>query len=672
MIFGRILLQRQIDKAKKNGRDIDWDEAYEEVIADSCESFLRDSNAVEKIAELNLKDAGLAQKIKQFIKNMLKSLRELMNGVNPETYEGKIVSDMESSLQKLYDLWTDALIDAGEAYSGGVSVADSSGSVKEHADNDVLYSERMKKVDDTVDKAIKQKGNLGVKYNQERISEVPADISAIVDAASDGRINLIGKYVAINGSDIWHEFERHTDVENETGRRQIPLTAETIKEAVMAIYKPDVVESLFSTSQNPTQRQSFAYAKKSPNGYYIVVEAVGGKTNPNVVPVEILQFSEAKWDEMISKGKTLGELLFENDTKKRNSLDVAFNKKNRVIVAQFASKEAIANTPHSPRFTNSIPQPDDSVNRGTEKNSLRNVEPIETDDYVKMYHYFGSTKNYDVAGYMLGNGMMLDFSGKHWGDDYSTSRQVDHRDIQEVLDNRGNNGVNAMVDMIGDGNIRLMPEVGGINLAVKPNATQMSQLRGYINHFKGEVTIDIDEVGGDTIHSFSYTRGTSSAKVLADIKAYFDEGIVPEQNENGETDIRQFLYSDRDADALTNREILANTLESAAQTEREKLMLEKYKAKLADIEIDQTELDRTNAELRELYFATGKRNTARIEALEARKDKLQKRINNADSWLLKYDAMKPIKDLVQREKAAAYKQKADPQKESLLFKNIYL
>ena len=58
---------------------------------------------------------------------------------------------------------------------------------------------------------------------------------------------------------------------------------------------------------------------------------------------------------MISTGKTLGELLYENDTEKREALDVEFNKKNRVTVAQFASKEAIANTPRSPRFTNSIP-----------------------------------------------------------------------------------------------------------------------------------------------------------------------------------------------------------------------------------------------------------------------------------------------------------------------------
>lgn len=186
------------------------------------------------------------------------------------------------------------------------------------------------------------------------------------------------------------------------------------------------------------------------------------------------------------------------------------------------------------------------------KYSDREVAEISNADYREMYDHFGATKNYDVAGYMLQNGVMLDFSGKHWGDDYSTSRQVDHRDIQEVLGNRGsNNGVNAMIDMIGNGNIRLMPEVGGINLAVKPNATQMSQLRGYINHFRGEVEIDIDAVGGDTIHSFSYTRGTSSTKILADIKAYFDEGIVPKQKAEGETDIRQFLYSDRVTDKET-------------------------------------------------------------------------------------------------------------------------
>ena len=113
------LVREQIQKAANNGRGISWDEAYEEVIADSCETFLRDSKASEKIAALREKDASLANKIKTFLGQMLAKMRKLMAdlGLAPETKEGEMVAKMTDSLQKLYDLWTDALADAGQTYS---------------------------------------------------------------------------------------------------------------------------------------------------------------------------------------------------------------------------------------------------------------------------------------------------------------------------------------------------------------------------------------------------------------------------------------------------------------------------------------------------------------------------------------------------------------------------
>ena len=113
------LVRNQITKAANNGRSISWDEAYEEVIADSCETFLRDSKAAEKIAALREKDAGLANKIKTFLGQMLAKIRKFMADAKllPDTDEGKMVAEMTDSLQKLYDLWTDALADAGTAYS---------------------------------------------------------------------------------------------------------------------------------------------------------------------------------------------------------------------------------------------------------------------------------------------------------------------------------------------------------------------------------------------------------------------------------------------------------------------------------------------------------------------------------------------------------------------------
>ena len=118
----------------------------------------------------------------------------------------------------------------------------------------------------------------------------------MVKAASGGLIDISSKYVALNGSDIWHEYKRHSDSVDETGRRQITITPETMQEAIMAIYDPDIVESIFTTKDNPVQRQSFAYAKQSANGHYVVVEAVGGRKNSNITPVMVLEFNSNKWN----------------------------------------------------------------------------------------------------------------------------------------------------------------------------------------------------------------------------------------------------------------------------------------------------------------------------------------------------------------------------------------
>ena len=54
-------------------------------------------------------------------------------------------------------------------------------------------------------------------------------------------------------------------------------------DAVFAINSPDIVEGLFTTTNNPTQQLAFAYAKKTSDGHYIVAEAVGGKNKTSCI-----------------------------------------------------------------------------------------------------------------------------------------------------------------------------------------------------------------------------------------------------------------------------------------------------------------------------------------------------------------------------------------------------
>ena len=97
----------------------------------------------------------------------------------------------------------------------------------------------------------------------------------------------------------------------------------------MAIYDHDIVESIYTTKDNPVQRQSFAYAKQSANGHY-VVEAVGGRKNPNITPVMVLEFNSNKWNSMINSGLTLGEILYEADEGMKSALDGNITKRTEL------------------------------------------------------------------------------------------------------------------------------------------------------------------------------------------------------------------------------------------------------------------------------------------------------------------------------------------------------
>jgi hypothetical protein len=199
------------------------------------------------------------------------------------------------------------------------------------------------------------------------------------------------------------------------------------------------------------------------------------------------------------------------------------------------------------------------------KYQLREITPLSTEDYEKTEKFFGTTTNYNVAGYLLPDGKMLDFSGKHWGDPSSTTRQVDHRDVWDVWENSDRDGIDEMVNMIGNGAIRLMPESAGINLATMPNSKQLSTLRGYINNFHGEVIVDIDQVGGDTVQSFQYSKGTSSSKILSDIQEYFKNGTVPAAS----SQLGSFRYQMRDNTSGMTREEISSMERSYSRLKTE-------------------------------------------------------------------------------------------------------
>lgn len=116
------LVDGQIAEAKNNGRTIDRDTAYEEVVADSMESMLTDGFVLETLAQIRPQDKTLGDKIRDWLRNFSKKLKGIVSAykdVKPDSVEGRLVSDMKDVIRDLEHLFGDALLDASENYAAG-------------------------------------------------------------------------------------------------------------------------------------------------------------------------------------------------------------------------------------------------------------------------------------------------------------------------------------------------------------------------------------------------------------------------------------------------------------------------------------------------------------------------------------------------------------------------
>ena len=114
------LVQAQIQKAADDGRTIDYDTAYEEVVADSMETMLADGQVVDKLAKLKQQDQTLWQKIKDFISELVAKIRKVYAGLQADSVEGRYVAEMKDAIEQIQEMFTDAVADAGTNFQAAM------------------------------------------------------------------------------------------------------------------------------------------------------------------------------------------------------------------------------------------------------------------------------------------------------------------------------------------------------------------------------------------------------------------------------------------------------------------------------------------------------------------------------------------------------------------------
>ena len=316
--------------------------------------------------------------------------------------------------------------------------------------------------------------------------------------------------------------------------------------------------------------------------------------------------------------------------------------------------------------------------------------------------YFGITTDFEETGFILPSGEMLRFTD----DRHKGERQYDHRAIGiaygvdvDLNTHRGyNKESNAHLDdFVENGGIRFDPGSLEFNFdammqmskSVPPTKEQEQTIREFIEWkkqreeqynpdddplslYSGSIALRIDfgstsdvEVSADRdelgIKHLSYEGGQINAdRIIADIRHYYRTGETRETSA-----VAQFRYQDRDPDAVSNRTLLANALESTIDTstqegQNELRKLNEYKEMV-------TTLDEWNAKLTDLRSQLFSKGTdgAKRRQIQDEATKLANRISIYDKKLLTLEASKPLKAVLDREKAKAVKRQKQKDAEVL-------
>lgn len=506
------VVQRYMEAAERAGVTLTQDEVMDEIAADFAGRMIEDTDLFAQFARDN---RTAAQKLLDGLKEFIAKVKAMFTGKARDNAAmdayGKTFGELEDIAQK----WQ-AAFDAAERQAEKANTAAGEGSGRMML-KDYSYDALVRKPDMT----------LAVVEDADGLSRKEVIDKALTEAKKYGGVNQNGNvYVHVNDTDtdvvisakaLRHGLDRRFTV-------NAPATlkvGEILQNAVRVnelVPKLDTVDATYVLMG----------AAKNKNNEPYIVQFVVNRASNEVMSVDVLYAINAKKE----PAALLPEITSVPATLTGSNISIAdlLAYVNRYF-PDVLPESVLRHFGHSER-------PAGKLGEGA-LFSLKAYSEAEKKDHVKSAkEFFGKTYSWNETGYITTDGTKLDFSGRHDGGP-GGYRTVDHRDIRDALglDYGGEDYSGAMVQFMGEGNIRISPESGGINLSVMPTKAQLDTLADFISKNRGEVILDLDDTNGNTVSSTEYPKGTHSSKVINDIRAYFENGTVPQVSE-----LSQFRY----------------------------------------------------------------------------------------------------------------------------------
>ena len=466
-----------------------YDDAFEEVIADSCESLLRDAALSEKAEQIYKKSPETANAFVRFFKKIIEKIKYYYSGIHPQSQEGRIVSEWKDSLNERLQLFID-----------GVNAAARNLSNKENSTNDGGVKEQVRKdFSEQIDDWLSGNGKANGKYNGQFF-----DIGTTPD--------VLVKHGAKKSKVIMYEdcLIKVTGGKHAIAIDEIKKLPYELEDPVL-LFKGSVDNSFVALTE---------LEDKQGNDVIVAIH-INRKHNRNVIQKIASLYSKSD-----PYGNNKIKEYVNNQINQGNLLDASIKKAPNWFTSRGLQLPKLVQTIID--ANNSILQSSPNSNTQNEKNQPRTVADLfgdmawldQDDDVSLLTHHFEN--NNEAIGEVLKKTASIPIN----------DRTLKSK-IKSVLNKYG-----VSESVVGN----VYDEVKNIlDLSAQGVEFETDETLNNITGITSRAVNDSEYI------SEEYPRGTSSSRILNDIDEYFKNGTKPEVSE-----YERFRYQSRtDADYLS-------------------------------------------------------------------------------------------------------------------------
>lgn len=618
--------------------------AMDEVVADACEMMLRNTEAVQRLANEN---RSLAEKIRDWIGDFVKKLRAAFKGDRATHDEARAMLDRMVELQKL---WDDALVDAAKTKAAKENTA-GDGSVQEQA----------------------SKTQYQIKYP--RFTEKDIERNSVTLQSMSPVEHLTGDELGARNLPL---KTRVTDYFNSLGNN---VYTEQFGDVAL---KNSSVHSEFRHGNTLNKVATYAAIPAvMKNGYVIYAKPKNDMGLERIVvaaPVTVGESAEKMYVAVMLQRDTQNQRLYLHDvvTETEKELSASSNEHLNTTGPKATSKELYATNIllDALRVKGDVRASDENSNTGNprgsqnqrgvkEKFSLRDSagnaltaeqqeffkdSQVRDDDGRLKVMYRGGNGDFTVFDRrkskhsdLYGRGFYFTDSESH-AQQYGNARAF-YLNIQHPVSTTETTITRIQMQKFLDAVAENEDDFSFENYGY--GATVDSVLNSVYGKSDFAMLYDVDQTAiGDMVAAvelFNEVNGTNYDGLILDTEtvAFYPEQIknVDNREPTGDPDIR---FSERD-DTRTDRDVLSDAADGDAANVREMEMLREYREKLQKY----SSLTRRLEQQREL----AQNAESKEERLKAknRADNLAAQVSRADAQLTRMQNTKPLRELVARE-----------------------